>query len=200
MATATLATTAESPTIPPDSVYQLSVEQYHQMADAGILTTDDRVELIEGILVKRMTISPLHTFVTQKFAELMNDLLAGWYARTQQPITLGDSEPEPDGSVVRGRGEDYRQSHPAVPDIGIVFEAADRSLAFDRGRKKRMYAANGVPVYWIANLKEKVIELHADPAGNDYRRRQVFRLAEKVPVEIEGKVVGEISVAALFGE
>jgi hypothetical protein len=63
-----------------------------------------------------------------------------------------------------------------------------------------MYATNGVPVYWIANLKEKVIELHAEPAGNDYCRRQAFRLAEKVLVEIEGKVVGEISVAALFGE
>jgi hypothetical protein len=49
-------------------------------------------------------------------------------------------------------------------------------------------------------LIEKVIELHAEPAGNDYRRRQVFRLAEKVPVEIHGKVVGEFSVAALFGE
>jgi Uma2 family endonuclease len=200
MATATLIPAPESLTIPPESVYQLSVEQYHQMADAGVLTTADRVELIEGILVKRMTISPLHTFVTQKFTDLMNELLAGWYARTQQPITLGDSEPEPDGSVVRGRGEDYRTSHPAVPDIGIVFEAADRSLAFDRGRKKRMYASNGVAVYWIANLKEKVIELYAEPAGNDYGRKQVFRLAESVPVELEGKVVGEIRVAALFGE
>jgi Uma2 family endonuclease len=200
MATATLVPASESLSIPPDSVYQLSVEQYHQMADAGILATEDRVELVEGILVKRMTISPLHTFVTQKFAELMNELLVGWYARTQQPLTLRDSEPEPDGSVVRGRGEDYRNSHPRLPDIGIVFEAADRSLAFDRGRKKRMYASNGVPVYWIADLIEKVIELHAEPAGNDYRRRQVFRLAEKVPVEIHGKVVGEFSVAALFGE
>lgn len=200
MATATPAPAPESVSIPPESIYQISVEQYHQMADVGILTCEDRVELIEGILVKRMTISPLHTFVTQKFADLMNELLTGWYARPQQPITLGDSEPEPDGAVVRGRGEDYRETHPSIPDIGIVFEVADRSLTLDHGRKKRMSAKNGIPVYWIANLKEKQIEVNADPFGSDYRRKQGFGLTESVPVELEAKVVGQISVAALFGE
>jgi Uma2 family endonuclease len=200
VATATIAAISDPPTIPPESLYQLSVEQYHQMADAGVLTTDDRVELVEGILVKRMTISPLHTFVTQQFGDLIDELVTGWHARQQQPITLGDSEPDPDGAVVRGRSGDYRREHPHIADIGMVFEAADRSLTLDRGKKKRMYANNGVPVYWIANLKEKTIEYHAEPAKGDYRRKQIFRLADKVPIELDGKVIGEISVAALFGE
>ena len=200
MATVALSDTADSAAILPDEVYRLTVEQYHEMAEAGILTTEDRVELVEGVLVKKMTISPLHTFVTEKFSSLMNEFLIDWHSRVQQPITLADSEPEPDGAVVRGKDKDYLLVHPTIERVGIVCEVSDRSLTLDRGRKKRMYARSRVPVYWIANLKERVIEVYSDPDGPDYRRTRNFSLEQSVPVELDGKTVGEISVATLFGK
>lgn len=200
MATVILPDAADAAAVLPDEVYRLSVEQYHEMAEAGILTTEDRVELVEGILVKKMTISPLHTFVTEKFSSLMNELLVGWYSRVQQPITLTDSEPEPDGAVVRGKDRDYLVAHPGIESVGIVCEVSDRSLTLDRGRKKQMYARNRVPVYWIANLKERVIEVYSGPDGPDYRNQRIFSLGRNVPIELDGKAVGEISVATLFGK
>jgi Uma2 family endonuclease len=115
-------------------------------------------------------------------------------------LTLKDSEPEPDGAVVRGRPEDYLERHPVVTQLGIVCEVADRSLAYDRGWKKRMYASNGAPVYWIANLKERVVEVYSDPAGNDYRQNRVFTMTDNAPIELDGNTFGEIRVAALFGK
>jgi Uma2 family endonuclease len=201
MTTAAIAPPSEPTAIPTESVYQLSVEQYHQMADAGILTTEDRVELIEGILVKKTTIYPLHALVVDSLEDAFSALaLPGWIYRSQQPITLAVSEPEPDGALVRGRRSDYRNHHPSPPNVGIVIEVAESLLDQDRGLKKRAYARAGIPVYWIVNLIDKTVEFYSAPARNDYPPARVYATTDKVPVELEGKQVGMISVAALFGE
>lgn len=201
MATATIAAIPDPSSIPPECLYHLSVEQYHQMADAGVITTDDRVELIEGILVKKRTIYPLHALVVDCLVDAFSALaIPGWIYRAQEPITLATSEPEPDGALVRGRRSDYREEHPSPRNLGVVIEVAESSLDQDRGIKKRMYASAGIPEYWIVNLIDKTVELYQTPAGNDYQSRRVFSMREKVPVVLDGKAVGEISVAALFGE
>jgi Uma2 family endonuclease len=182
-------------------MYQLSVEQYHQMADAGVLTTDDRVELIEGILVTKTTVYPLHALVVDSLMDAYSALaLPGWIYRPQQPITLATSEPEPDGALVRGRRSDYAEHHPSPPDIAIVIEVAESSLEQDRGAKQRMYARAGIPVYWIVNLIDKTVETFSEPKGDEYQAKQIVELQRAAPIVVEGKTVGEISEAALFGE
>src|SRR3954465_300703 len=97
----------------PEPVFRLSVEQYHAMIDAGVLTDDDPVELLEGILVFKMPKKPAHRLPVRKLFKAIDGLLpTGWFVQLQEPVTLSDGEPEPDASVVRGADEDYATRHP----------------------------------------------------------------------------------------
>jgi len=148
-------TTSEQPVIvSTDVIWRLSVDQYHAMIQAGILTEDDPVELLEGWLVTKMSKNPRHTFVTQLARDVVASLLPpGWYVNAQEPVTTKDSEPEPDVAVVRGNRRQYIDHHPGPQDIALVVEVADSSLQRDRSLKKRLYAAAGIPVYWIVKVK-----------------------------------------------
>jgi Uma2 family endonuclease len=201
MATATVPNLADSTAVLPEEVYRLSVAQYHEMVDAGILTTEDRVELIDGILVKKMTIYPLHAFAVESLADRIKALaIPGWCYRSQQPITLVRSEPEPDGALVRGELADYCEQHPLPPNIGLVVEVAESSLRRDRGIRKRIYAKAAIPVYWIVNLVDQVVEVYTSPQEGDYPPAKVFSKEDKLSIELDGKHVGEISIATLFGK
>jgi len=183
----------------PESVWRMSVEQYHKMIQAGILTEDDPVELLEGILVTKMAKNPPHSLVTQLTRDALARLvLLGWFINAQEPITLADSEPEPDIAVVRGERREYAGHHPSAQDTTLVIEVADTSLSRDRGLKKRMYAAAGIPTYWIINLIEQQIEVYTDPSGSDYFQRQDYGLSAEVPVAIGGQEVGHLVVRELL--
>ncbi|MEZ4735263.1 MAG: Uma2 family endonuclease [Caldilineaceae bacterium] len=145
---------------------RISVEEYHAMARAGILSEDDAVELLEGWLVHKITKNPPHTATTRYIrAALEKCLPAGYFVDSQEPITLSDSEPEPDVFVVRGTLDDYTSRHPYAYEVVLVVEVADSSLVQDRSTKKRVYASAGIPVYWIANLLEDQNEVYSDPSG-----------------------------------
>ena len=130
-------------------LFRLSVEQYHAMIDAGVLTDDDPVELVEGVLVFKMPKKPPHTFVVEAVSEWIRaGLFPGWFFRQQEPITLEDGEPEPDGVIIRGPRQDYRTRHPGPADIALVIEVSDTTLRRDRGMKLRSYARASIQVYW----------------------------------------------------
>ena len=96
-----------APPAPPEPIWRLSVEQYHEMIDAGILDEDDPVELLEGWLIPKMPKNPPHSFTTDLTREALAGLLpTGWYVRGQEPITTEDSEPESDVAVIRGDRRD----------------------------------------------------------------------------------------------
>jgi len=197
-------TTSEQPVIvSTDVIWRLSVDQYHAMIQAGILTEDDPVELLEGWLVTKMSKNPRHTFVTQLARDVVASLLPpGWYVNAQEPVTTKDSEPEPDVAVVRGNRRQYIDHHPGPQDIALVVEVADSSLQRDPSLKKRLYAAAGIPVYWIVNLLDGQIEVYTEPSGPtdqpDYRHQQNYGPADAVPVVIEDREVGRLSVQDLL--
>jgi Uma2 family endonuclease len=191
------------PVVPTDLLWRLSVDQYHQMIQADILTEDDPVELLEGWLIQKMPKKPPHSAVTQLTREAIARVLpAGWYADAQEPITTVDSEPEPDVSVVRGERRQYFDRHPGPQDLALVVEVADSSLPRDRTFKKRVYARAGIPVYWIVNLPDGLVEVYTEPSGAaeqpDYRQRQDYGPADEVPVWIDGREVGRLSVRDLL--
>lgn len=100
--------------------YRLSVAQYHQMIAAGILTENDAVELLEGWLVSKMTKNRLHSLSTQLTREALAQIVPeGWYVDDQEPITMGDSEPEPDVIVVQGSRRDYTEQ-PTGDKVALV--------------------------------------------------------------------------------
>src|SRR5207247_5767280 len=120
------------PAIPDVPIYRLTVEQYRAMAEAGILTEDDPVELLEGWLVRKMTKNPPHVVATGLVRRTLEQLLpSGWYVAVQDPISMADSDPEPDVAVVRGEVRDYLDRHPGPQDVVTVVEVADTSLKQD---------------------------------------------------------------------
>jgi Uma2 family endonuclease len=189
--------------MPPEPVCRLAVSQYHEMIAGGILADDEPVELLEGWLVPKMVKNPPHSTARHLTTKALEKLLpSGWHVRSQEPITLADSEPEPDIAVVRGDPGQYRLRHPGPEEVALVVEVADASLARDRTIKKRLYARAGIPVYWIINLQERRIEVFADPFSTgefpDYRRHEDYAAEVEVPVMIQGREIGRIGVAAVL--
>src|SRR5580692_5700164 len=134
VATATAAT--------PDPIARLSVEQYHKMIQAGIFTDDNRVELLEGLLVQKMSKKPPHRVATKLVNRALESVVpAGWYVDSQEPITTDTSEPEPDAAIIRGDTRDYTDRHPGPDDIALVVEVADASVELDQRIKQRVYAS-----------------------------------------------------------
>ena len=103
----------------------------------------------------------------------------GWYVDSQMPITLSRSEPEPDVSVVRGDTRNYADRRPGPAEVGLVMEIADTSLERDSIRKKRIYAAAGIPYDWLLNLKTRSLEVYSVPQGNEYTRRGFTDLSRR---------------------
>jgi Uma2 family endonuclease len=189
--------------MPPEPVCGLSVSQYHEMIAAGILASDEPVELLEGWLVPKMVKSPPHSTARQLATKALRQVLpSGWHVRSQEPVTLSDSEPEPDVAVVRGDLDQYEQHHPGPQDVALIVEVADASLARDRSIKKQVYAHAGIPVYWIVNLQERRIEVYTEPSGPverpDYRHHEKYASDSEVPVVIEGQETGRIPAAELL--
>src|SRR6266540_3383250 len=109
------------PAPPEEPVFRLTVEQYHTMIEAGVLTDDDPVELLEGILVFKMPKKPNHRLAVRLLTSALDAMLpSGWHFQAQEPITLADGEPEPDGAVVRGNPRDYSTRHPGPEDVALV--------------------------------------------------------------------------------
>lgn len=185
------------------SFWRLSVGQYEQMIQADILTEDDPVELLEGCLIKKMPKKPSHSVATRKTRKAIAQLLPnGWYVDSQEPMTTGDSEPEPDVMVVRGDEEQYLTRHPNADEVAVVIEVADTTRDRDRGLKKRLYARAGIPVYLIINLHNTQVEMYTAPSGPaeepDYRTRQTYSATDTLPLILEGQEVGQVAVRDLL--
>jgi hypothetical protein len=171
--------------IVPLQLWRLTVQQYHQMRDGGILTEVDAIELLEGLLVEKMTKNPPHRIATHLMRDLLQGLgLVGCYIETQEPITLTDSEPEPDVAIIRGTIRDYEDHHPAAADVILVIEVADSTLDRDRTLKSRIYAQAGIAVFWIVNLVDRCLEVYTNPVGDRYQSCQVFQEDESGPITI----------------
>jgi Uma2 family endonuclease len=183
-------------------LYRFRVDQYEKMIEAGVLTSADRVELIEGIVVQKMTQYPPHAVAIDYTLDALRPLLPdGWRLREQKPIKLSDSEPEPDLVVVRGPLQRYERRHPGPRDIALLIEVADTSLEGDRQEKGRMYARARIPVYWIINLNDRQVEVYTEPKGGKepaYRQRTDYDADAKVSLVIEGNEIGQVSVRELL--
>jgi Uma2 family endonuclease len=185
-----------------DFLYRLTVEEYHRLLESGVLGNTNRLELIDGVLVRQMTHNPPHAATVDLTQGLLRPLLTSeWHLREQKPITLSDSEPEPDVGVVRGPARRYARAHPQPKDIAMLVEVADSTLASDRAEKGPIYARARIPVYWIINLIDRCVEVYTQPrAGRNpaYRQRQVYGDSDTVPVVIAGKEVGRLAVRDLL--
>lgn len=120
--------------VPAGPLYRFSVEQYHRMIEAGVLTEDDRAELLEGVVTYKMTHNPPHdATISLLQSELLKRLPDEWVLRIQSAITLADSEPEPDLAGARGPARRYLRAHPGPRDLPLLIEVAETTLLQESG-------------------------------------------------------------------
>jgi len=184
------------------SIARFSVARYQRMIETGILTPDDKVELLENYVVLKMPRNPLHDSTIQRMLRPMLRLVpAGWDLRIQSAIELLDSQPEPDFALVRGSATDYENRHPAPTDIGKLIEVADSPLLRDQRDKTRIYARANIPVYWIINLVDRRVEVYSQPSGPipqpAYASFQIYQPGDNVPIILDGNSVGSVAVTDL---
>jgi Uma2 family endonuclease len=189
--------------MPPLPVRRFTVDEYHRMIQSGIIPAEERCELLDGWIVLKMTRSPLHDLALGLAEdEIDRRLPQGWFRRGQSAVTTTESEPEPDLVVVRGRRRDYDTHHPGPAAIGMIVEIADSSHSQDRTVKGPLYARAGIPVYWIINLLDRILEVHTDPTGPDpapaYRQRRDYPVGDLVPLVLDGPEIDRIPVADLL--
>lgn len=181
-----------------------SRDAYHRAGDAGVFAPEERVELIGGDIVWKMTPQKTpHATALRLGEEILRRLFpAGHDVRTHLPLALApDSEPEPDLAVVAGGIRDYEEEHPST--AVLVVEIADTTLRFDRTIKAGLYASAGIPEYWIVNLTDRVVECHRDPAPMadqpfSHHYRSITRHPETDAIAPLARDGGRVTVADLL--
>jgi Uma2 family endonuclease len=168
------------------------------MIAAGILTSDDPVELLDGWLVQKMAKNPPHRITTRLIREALESIIPdGWYVETQEPITLADSEPEPDVAVIRGDTRDYLDRHPGASEVALVVEVADSTLERDRSLKQQIYARAGISTYWIVNLVNFQLEIYTQPKSDGYQSQMILSRGS-TNVLLGDEMIGSIAIDTLF--
>ena len=190
------------PTAPPGvfpGLYRFTVAQYDRMVQDGTIGKNERVELIDGLLVTKMGKNPPHVFAGKVGLKRLERIVSpGWHVGKEDPVVVSDwAKPEPDLSVVRGTENDYLDRAVTAADVALVVEIAESSLATDRSDMARIYARARIPVYWIVNLLNRQVEVYTRPSDDGYESRQDFASDQEVPVMIEGHEVGRIPVSDL---
>jgi Uma2 family endonuclease len=177
---------------------RIRVGEYHRMIEAGILGEDERVQLIDGMLVAMTPQGRAHAFVIQELTRiLVRQLGDDFRVLSQLPLTLADdSEPEPDLAVVRAREAASSTRHPG--SALLVIEVAAESLRFDRRTKAALYARHGIPEYWIVNLTDATVEVHRDPDPPSGRYRQTLVVQRGDALEAQSVEGLRVEVGVLF--
>ncbi|HAB17564.1 MAG TPA: Uma2 family endonuclease [Verrucomicrobiota bacterium] len=150
--------------------WPLSVEAYHALGQMGLIP--EKTELLHGFVYHKMPKSPLHRLLVLRLLQLLQArLAAGIFVQSEQPLTLADSEPEPDISLIRGSVEDFPANHPTTAEL--VVEICVTSHDYDR-EKLAAYAAAGVKEVWLVLGPEKQVEVFWQPIGNGYANSTVL--------------------------
>ncbi len=151
-------------------LWPLSVAAYRTLSEAGLIPKN--TELLYGFVYTKTSKPPFHSFLLQLLHEALSRVLpAGWLVRTEQPITCGDSEPEPDLAVVAGRNEDFRDDPP--PTAELVIEICLTSHDYDRS-KLPAYATAGVKECWLVLGPEKSIEVYRQPKDGQFTDHALY--------------------------
>ncbi|MBC7104848.1 MAG: Uma2 family endonuclease [Firmicutes bacterium] len=161
---------------------RFTVEDYRRMGEAGILSEDDRVELIEGEIVEMTPVGSRHAGCVDRLVRLFFRTVGDRaQVRVQSPVRLGEhSEPQPDLALLVPRADFYAASHPGPQDVLLVVEVVETSAPYDREVKVPLYARAGIPEVWLADLAEGCVEVHRSPAGGGYAEVLRLRRGERL--------------------
>lgn len=155
--------------------HRFSAEDFHRMAEAGILGEDDRVELLRGEVVELSPVGKRHAYVVNTLVDLLSPLRDRAVLSVQNPLGLSpDTEVYPDLALLQPPRTRYRDRLPEAKDALLVVEVAETSLDHDLKVKLPLYAQAGVPEVWVVDLEGKRVLVHRKPEGGGYREAEAL--------------------------
>lgn len=195
-------------TVPKTEVYQngqvfnarlISVKEYDEMIQHGILTAEDKVELLNGVIIEKTPKGIKHAAFNDLVAEILREKLGNRaIIRNQNPIVLDDfSEPEPDIVLAKPPREIYLEKHPTPEDILLIIEISDSTLGRDRITKNLAYAKAGIRQYIVFNVQNNSLEDYRQPAADGYQSKQTYRKGDSLNLAAFPEI--EIKIDELFG-
>ena len=163
---------------------QINVSEYYKMAEVGILKRGEKLELIQGEIIRKFPNSPRQASFTNRLNARLGKIIANEALLSiKHPLRIDEyNEPEPDIAVLAYREDYYSLSHPKANQVFFIIELAETSLNFDREIKAPLYARAGIPVYWILDLKHENLEVYSNPQDGLYRRNDFKKNSDKVKI------------------
>ncbi len=162
-------------------IRRLRVQDYDALVRMGAFDDGAGVELLDGFVVEKMSKNPGHEYSKDELIEWLRDRAPrDCKVRSEGPLALGMSEPEPDVMVVRGANRDFHKRHPNAGEAILVAEVSDSTLERDQQWKQRLYAEAGIPVYLLVNLPVGQIELYSQPTARGYANIAIARKGQNV--------------------
>ena len=174
-------TTQTKPPPPSSSALNLSMRrftpaEFMALVEVGILTSSDRVELLDGVIIEMAPIGDPHAGTVDIYTEMLpSGVDQGTLLRVQGPLALDEhSRLYPDLMLLRRQADYYRSRPPTPDDVLLLIEVSDSSVSYDRNEKLPRYAQAGIPEVWITVLPERIIEAHTEPMNGQYTHRHIY--------------------------
>ncbi|MCG8390641.1 MAG: Uma2 family endonuclease [Cytophagales bacterium] len=154
----------------------IQVDEYYRMAEVGILTENDRVELIYGEIIEMSPIGNKHASVVDRLNKTLNNTIGDTgIIRVQGPVRINDlNEPEPDLTLLKLKEDYYADAHPTANDVLVIIEVSDTTYQYDREIKSPLYASAEIPEFWLVNVEKKEVEVYTSPAKGAYKKMEIF--------------------------
>ena len=193
--TVTLSISAQSP----QQIRPITVKEYYRMVEVGILQADEKLELINGQIIRKM--APQGSFHAAAISRTNRILFGRFFSdalvRLQLPISLNESsEPEPDIALVKFEPTDYENSHPTADDVLLIIEVADSTLSGDLSIKNTLYAQAGISDYWVLDVKNQHLHVLREPIEAGYQSIEVLDKSQAIaPLAFPESIV---NVAEMF--
>ena len=164
------------------TTHKFSLETYNRMIEAGILTPNDKVELIHGEIVNMSPMGNKHIFLTAKYTNCLIKIYGEEaVVMSQCPVQIvPDSEPETDVTLIKAPIDRYEERKPQGEDVLLIIEVSDSTLNYDRGKKLSLYAEAGIPEVWISNIQDNVLEVYRKPKQSTYGVRLTLLEGEEI--------------------
>jgi len=161
---------------------RFSVDEYYKLAEIGILSEDDRVELIEGHIVEMEPKSPRHASCVMRLNHLLQIILDHRaILSVHSPVRFDQfNEPEPDVMILKWKDDYYASGHPGAGDVLLLIEASDTSLRYDRDVKLPIYSRVGIPEVWIVDLQSRQLEMFTQPSNEGFASHRTLKPGDSV--------------------
>ncbi|MCC5631123.1 Uma2 family endonuclease [Nostoc sphaeroides CHAB 2801] len=178
---------------------KFTVEQYQKMLESGILTEDDRVELIRGEIIEMSPIGTKHAACVNRLINLLVQLLGKRViVAAQNPVALNNnSQPQPDVALLKPRDDFYATAHPQPQDIFLLIEVSDSTVMYDREEKIPLYAEANIIEVWLVDINEQIVEVYQQSTAAGYQLMQKFAGGQSLSIKALSDV--NITVNEILG-